>query len=70
MTVATDATILPSCLAGTCPINIIKNIMVHSSAAVDKFSIMIGGTMKRHTIKMYFMARLSAPWLVCMALRI
>ena len=34
--------------------------MVHSRAAVDKFSAMMGGMMKTHTLRMYFMACLSA----------
>ena len=47
-----------------------KKMITHSNTAVDKFSAMISGMMKKHTLRMYFMACLSAPWSVCMALRI
>ena len=61
---------LPSCCPGTFPMNIIRKITVHSSTAVDRFSTMISGMMNAHTMSMYFIARLSVPAGVCMALRI
>ena len=43
---------------------------MQSNIAVDKFSNPISGMMKAQTISTYLNARLSAPFSVCMALRI
>ena len=46
------------------------NMTMQSNNAVDRFSTMISGTMKKHTVSMYLNAILSAPSSVCNALNI
>ena len=55
---------------GTRPIIIMHRMVIQSSMAVDRFSIPMKKTKMLHTDKMNLKARLSAPWSVCMALRI
>ena len=58
---ATTPSRRPSCTLGTLPINIMMKMTRQSRAAVDRFSSMMSGTMKTHTISMYLNALRSAP---------
>ena len=69
-TSATTPSSLPICEKGTRPMIIIMQMTRQRSAAVDRFSKKIRGTMSMPMNKIYLNAFLSAPRPVCMALRI
>ena len=60
----------PSCVAGTRPMSIIMKTTIQSNAAVERFSSMMSGMKNMHTVNIYLKACLSAPFSVCIALRI
>ena len=60
----------PNWRIGTRPMTIINKITKHKSAAVERFSNPIRGTIKAHTMRINLKAFLSAPWSVCSALSI
>ena len=63
---ASTPSILPICNNGTRPMNIMSTITPNSITAVEKFSGSISPHIVTVNMSTYFMARLSAPFSVCM----